>query len=190
MVEATPRTMKIILLTLAILFLSTQSLSAEKNVYAKTQAEAAFKLWTETCLYHRGNYQTLTLWARANNLHRTDPSLSQEILQGEKGEVWQPSKRSSNLLLILNADDQCAVWATRADATDINNRFERSMANMKDQPKLAGDKTVKGQDGEYRQIAYYVRTKSSPHGWAFIATTSDSDNAAIHVRLTVSPAGK
>lgn len=172
-----------ILFALATL-ISTQIFSAEKDM----QAQSALKLWTDTCLSHTANYQALIIWARANNLRRADADFAQQALQGEKGEVWRLSNKQNNLFLVLNTSNTCAVWATRADAGQTNEMFGQLMTRMEDPPQLAGDKTVEGKDGEYRQIAYYIHPKNSPHGWIFIATTSDSDSAAIQARLTMSPA--
>jgi hypothetical protein len=174
--------------TLLLIFttlISTSIFSAEKE----SQAQSALQLWVDACLYHAANYQDLTIWARANNLRRADADFSQRALEGEKGEVWQLSKKQNNLFLLLGASDTCAVWAAQANAKETNALFEQLMSSIEDpSPKLAVDKTVKGKDGEYRQIAYYLHPKDGPHGWIFIATTSDSDTAAIQARLTMGPA--
>lgn len=169
---------------LRIIFLFFLLINSE-NILAKPsnkiQAEHALKLWSETCLDYSANYQTLSLWARANNLRRANRAFSEQALQGGTGEVWKLSKKQGDFFLVLSKPNVCAVWAPTADSDRINHLFKDLMKSS----ELEKDRVVKGQGGEYRQIAYF-KPEDSSYGWVFIATTAISEDIWMQARLTMS----
>lgn len=166
-----------------------ETLSSEKS---KAQASFATKLWADTCLHHMSNYQTLSFWARANNLDRVKSDVSDSVLQNKAGEVWSTSNKHGDFWLVLTQPNTCAVWTSRADALYGNEIFQTMMQSLEKNSavavKLEKDITIKGSDGKYRQVAYFTQDKDQPYGWVFISTTSASESAMMQMRLTMSPA--
>jgi len=160
----------------------------------ENQADFAASLFVQSCVAYLTKPADLTSWIQEHGLHKVRDDLEERILAGEKGDVWAaPTPLGAFLLIVVPIDEhvnQCSVWAERADAARLNERFTRLLTGSAKPGLLVesvSDGPIQGPGGEYRQLVYYVHKEGVDLGFVFVATTSPSEDAEIQARLMTSP---
>jgi hypothetical protein len=157
---------------------------------ASQQANFVTKLFMDTCAAHLGDNKALSAWIQKNKYERADEQFSKAALEGKSGEVWGPINSIGQFLVVLTGDTQCAAWARTANSALVNQHFETYVKGVT-RPGLTVtphvDKYFDGAGGKYRQFGFLLQKDGAPHGWLMLATTSESKQAEVQVRLTVSP---
>ena len=161
-----------------------------------SQADYAASLFIDSCVRHLTQPVELLGWIRKNGLRELEPSLQSRFLHGQEGQVWSSATSLGAFFLIVVPLDEetkaskCSVWAHRADATRVTERFERLLKDTARADLRVGrvsDRELEGAGGTYRQLVYFLQKIGAGAGFLFIATTSASEEAEIQARLTVSP---
>jgi len=160
----------------------------------ENQADFAASLFVQSCVAFLTKPADLTSWIQEHGLHKVKADLEERILDGAKGDVWAaPTPVGAFLLIVVPIDEhvnQCSVWAERADAMRLNERFTRLLTGSAKPGLLVepvSDGPVQGPGGEYRQLVYYVHKEGVDLGFVFVAITSPSEDAEIQARLMTSP---
>ncbi len=177
--------------TIAVLLLLSVSVSvfAQTDTSAK-QADFVTDVFLKTCAAHLGQNRTVSEWVQKNRYVRANEQFSKAALRGQSGEVWGVPNNIGQFLVVLTGENHCAAWARTANAAVVNQHFERIVKGLA-RPGIAVsthiDKISDGVGGSYRQLGFHVRRDGAPHDWILLATTSESKQAEVQVRLTISP---
>lgn len=179
--------MKYLLLSITLL-LSTVAIA--QNDVDTQQAEVVTKLFMDSCLASLANNKEVSNWAKSNKLQPANDQFSKAVLQGQTGEVWGASNSIGQFLVVLSPPNQCSVWAKRANVAAVNNNFEKIVSGVA-RPGIvvapAIDKISYGFGGKFRQFGFTITKEGATSGYMLLATTSESDQAEVQVRLTTSP---
>ena len=155
------------------------------------RAEMVMTLWRETCASNFSNPTAIHAKA-AQYLFAKNPSYSKEMLKGREGTVWDVSlgPNATNVLLLLeDASASCQIYAKRTDSDVVNTQFTKIVEGAASGPVTAEklvDRIHEQAGVKLRQIAYFVARAGEKVGWAFVATTNESDQAQWQTVITVS----
>ncbi len=178
--------MKITNIVLSIILLGS---GCAKGADSSDQANYVTKLFMDTCVPNLGDNKAVSEWSQKNKLVRADAEFSKAALKGETGEVWGASNSIGQFLIVLTGKWHCSTWARTANVQLVNENFITLVKGV-ERPGLTVlphvDKEFDGAGGKYRQLGYLLK-KDGAHGWLMLATTSNSKQAEVQVRLTISP---
>ncbi len=174
---------------MAILFPAISFAEGMSNIpQADQQANAVTRLYMDACAANVPDEAKLKTWIQQNGLRPTEPSFSQKILNGQKGEVWSVKSQIGNFIIVTGSPYHCAVWARRANARLVLEHFQK-LAKAVERSGLSvtleKDSQMDGQGGKYRQIVYMLRKPDVKTGRIMIASVSESTEAEVQVRLTL-----
>lgn len=174
-------------LLVLLFFIST---ACTRSDIASQQANFVTELFMDSCVANLGNNKAASTWVQKKNYVRADEQFSKAVLQGKSGEVWGAPNSIGQFLVVLAGDTHCAAWARTANSALVNQHFETLVKGVA-RPGLTVtphiDKPFEGAGGKYRQFGFLIQKDGAPHGWLMLATTSESKQAEVQARLTVSP---
>lgn len=161
----------------------TGSLSRE------AQADLFMRLWMDTCAKNFTDPEQVRAFATQYRFQENPPG-AQDALNGLAGTVWDVSlgPHAQNSLILFD-DGRCQVRGRRAESKYVNETFETVLQGI-NAPGVSVQRQAE-QDFEQggvqlKQIAYVVSRAGEKQGWAFVSTTSDSENATAQAIITVS----
>lgn len=161
----------------------TGSLSRE------AQADLFMRLWMDTCAKNFTDPEQVRAFATQYRFQENPPG-AQDALNGLAGTVWDVSlgPHAQNSLILFD-DGRCQVRGRRADSKFVNEMFETVLQGI-NAPGVSVRRIVEDdieQGGVLlKQIAYFVSRTGENKGWAFVSTTTDSEDAESQVIITVS----
>lgn len=159
----------------------------------EAQADLVTKLWLDTCAKHFPNPAQIRVLAQVYRFQE-NPPYAQSLLAGQKGTVWDVSigPMAQNALILFD-DERCQVRGRRADSKSINAVFEKVLQGINAPGVTAlrvSEKDVEQGGTVLSQIAYFVSKTGADQGWAFVATTSDSEATTYQAVITVGRSAK
>ena len=177
----------------AALFSQVVQAQGGGSLSPQAQASLVARLWMDTCAKHFSDSAQVRA-AAAQHQFQENPPYARELLRGQAGTVWDVSLGPhAQISLILFEDGRCQVRARRADGKAVNEVFEKVLQGIRNpgvSVQRIAEKDVDQAGIRFRVIVYFVSRVGADQGWAFVSTTTESENVNAQAILTISKSAK
>lgn len=150
------------------------------------------KLYAQTCMKHFGKPDALRNELTTNKLLELPPQKAEAFLAGSPGTAWAIPSPLGEFVVSLRRDNVCAVYARRAETTEVERRFVDLVS--KSPPPLVveklRDERSGSPNGPTHTISYaWFRPQAKPK-LLFTLTTAASPTAQIQAMASLAMAAE
>ena len=145
------------------------------------------KLYAKTCMKHFGKPDGLRNELTENKLPELPPQKAQAFLAGAPGTAWLIPNPVGDFVVSLRNDNVCAVFARRAEATEVERRFSDLVS--KSPPPLVSEKLrddrSNSANGATHTISYAWFRPQAKQKLLFTLTTATSPSAQLQAMASL-----
>lgn len=163
---------------------------SQDTVSSAGDKNAAFfaNIYSGTCLKFAGKPAELRTELDTNKQPQLPADKAKAFLVGHPGTAWLIANPGGSFVVSLRDDNVCAVYAQRANATEVEKRFI-ALVTQTGTPDLlitkSLDQQAKTTNGPTHTLAYTWSAAKAAQKMLFTLTTTTSNNSAMQAMASL-----